>query len=64
MYKNRNEKPETGQLCLCFCPDWCSLGFQVAEWTGNKFDFPEVSNDLFDSLVIEWIPLNSYGETE
>jgi hypothetical protein len=64
MYKSRNKIPETGQLCLCKCPNWCSLGLQVAEWTGKKFDYPEVPNDEFDSLVEQWMPLNYDGEPE
>lgn len=64
MYKTRNEIPKKGQLCLCKCPEWCSLGFQVAEWTGKKFDFPEIPNDMLDSLVEEWMPLDDEGEPE
>jgi hypothetical protein len=63
-YRTREELPDTGQLCLCKCPNWCRSGFQVAEWDGVKFDFDESPNDMFDGDVIEWMPLNEYGEPE
>lgn len=64
MYKNVKEKPDRGQLCLCKCPDWCSLGFQVAEFDGRIFNYPDAANDSFNEHVEEWMPLNEDGEPE
>ncbi|HWY09700.1 MAG TPA: hypothetical protein VN026_00170 [Bacteroidia bacterium] len=50
-----------GQLCICTCPEWCSTGFQIAIWDGEKFDYPDASNDGFDSLVIGFMPLDDDG---
>ena len=46
-------------LCLCECPDWCSLGYQVAEYSQQKqrFDYDDAPNDWFDKDVTGWMIL-------
>jgi hypothetical protein len=50
-----------GQLCICQCPEWCSLGLQIAEWDGKKFDYPDSLNDEFDLYVIAFMPIDVDG---
>lgn len=52
------KKPDMGQLCICECPGWCSLGYQIAEWDGKQFIYPEQPNDDFNELVIGWMPFD------
>ncbi len=49
------------QICLCQCPDWCSEGFQVARWDGEKFDYDSSSNPEFDGKIIGFVPLDEDG---
>lgn len=60
-YKQKRISPIKDQLCLCKCPDWCILGFQIAMWNGDFFTYPELQNGDFDLSVEEWIPLNDDG---
>ena len=62
MYKGRREKPKTGQLCICRCPDWCEEGYQIATFDGEKFDYDAATNSFFDENVIAWLALNEDGE--
>ena len=55
-------KLEEGQMALCFCPEWCEIGYQVAIWDGKKFDYPDASNDNFDACVEGYLPLNEDGK--
>lgn len=57
MYKGRNENPYEGQVCICRCPNWCELGYQIAIFEDGIFDFPESPNFSFDKQVIAWKPL-------
>ena len=57
-FKGLREKPSNGQLCVCRCPDWCELGYQVATWTGTEFEYPEQPNYMFNDSVIAWLPLD------
>lgn len=51
-----------GQLALCYCPGWNELGYQVAVWQGNKFDYAEAGNDDFDKHVKAFLPMNENGK--
>jgi len=62
MYKGRTKNPVKGRMCICRCPNWCELGYQIAQWDGEKFDFPESPNPWFDRDVIAWMPLDEDGE--
>ena len=55
-------KLENGQMALCFCPDWCETRYQVAFWNGEKFDYPDATNDNFDANVEGYLPLNEDGK--
>ena len=55
-------KLEVGQMCLCYCPEWCSINYQVAIWDGKKFDYPDSPNDNFDACVDGFIRLNEDGK--
>lgn len=46
--------PKEGSLCLCMCPNWCELGYQVAVYSKGRFDYPEIPNEMFDANVIAW----------
>jgi hypothetical protein len=62
MYRGVNEMPENGQLCLCRCPHWCELGYQVAVFENGIFDYPEAPNSRFHENVIAWNPLDINGK--
>jgi len=61
MYRLRFEIPADGQLCLCRCPGWCDIGYQVARFEDDMFQYDEQSNDMFDANVIAWLPLEEDG---
>ncbi|TAJ13038.1 hypothetical protein DMA11_10250 [Marinilabiliaceae bacterium JC017] len=64
MYKGleHTNKLKREQIVLCRCPQWCDTGYQVAIWTGCKFDYPDAPNDMFHDCVIAFMPLNKDGE--
>lgn len=58
------KKPQLkrGELYLCFCPEWCTLSYQIATWEGDRFDYPDSTNDEFDNYVKSYLPLNEEGK--
>ena len=61
MYLTRNSSPKEGQLCICKCPNWNELGFQIATFKKGEFTYPEQPNDAFDKNVIAYCPINEDG---
>jgi len=61
MYLTRKSNPKEGQLCICKCPGWNKLGFQVATFQNGQFTYPEQPNDDFDKNVIAYCPINENG---
>jgi hypothetical protein len=49
-----NIKPQIGRVVICYCPEWCSSGYQIAFWNGKEFYFDEQPNDMFNDLVESW----------
>lgn len=47
-------KPPKNRVLLCYCPEWCESGYQVAEWNGKRFVYEEEPNEIFDQHVKEW----------
>ena len=47
-------KPPIDRPLLCFCPEWCELGYQAAKWSGTQFYYDEQPNELFDGYVTDW----------
>lgn len=58
----KKPKLEVGQMCLCYCPEWCTINYQVAFWDGEKFDYPDAPNDNFDNCVDGYLPLTEDGK--
>jgi len=52
------------QMCICRCPNWCESGYQIATWDGERFDYADSPNDMFDRDVVAFFPLNEDGEPE
>jgi len=52
--QDRLVEPPRTELLLCYCPEWCESGYQVAEYTGKRFYYAEQSNDMFDECVQKW----------
>lgn len=46
--------PPTYRVLLCYCPKWCSLGYQVAIWDGDRFSYEEQPNEDFSKHVVSW----------
>ena len=48
-------------LCVCECPQWNAVGFQVALHSQkNKiFDYPDSPNGDFDKNVTGWVILEA-----
>lgn len=61
MYLTRNSSPKEGQLCICKCPNWNELGYQVATFKNGEFTYPEQPNDDFDKNVIAYCSINQDG---
>ena len=57
--KYPENKPEYGDVCLCECPEWRNVGYDVAIWTGKKFDDSEMNNDMFNDCVIGFCVIDS-----
>jgi hypothetical protein len=53
-------KPKHGQMCICYCPGWCPLGYQVAKWDKrhNEFNYDDAPNPDFPEHVIAWAVFN------
>lgn len=47
-------KPPIGRAVICYCRDWCGLGYQIATWNGKEFEYIEQPNDMFDLTVTDW----------
>ena len=39
---------------ICYCPDWCDSGYQIAHHNGLEFVYDEQHNDLFSDHVEKW----------
>lgn len=61
MYLTRKSTPKEGQLCICRCPNWNELGFQIATFENGEFTYPEQPNDDFDKNVLAYCPIDEYG---
>jgi hypothetical protein len=49
--KYPENKPKKYDTCLCKCPTWRDIGFEVAYFDGNKFDDKDLNNDFLDEAV-------------
>ena len=47
-------KPPRDRVLVCYCPDWCDAGYQVAVWDGKKFKYEDQPNDNFGQHVKKW----------
>ncbi len=61
-WKPITEKPKKAQLCLCYCPEWCDSGYQVAKYNSHtkKFDYMESPNSNFHNCVIGWMAIDMF----
>lgn len=52
------------QMCICYCPEWCTEGFQIGVWDKNSqiFQAVGIKKEYFDQKVLEFCPLNNAGE--
>jgi len=64
MYKGIDEakKLNYDQLVICRCPEWNDEGYQIATWNGVEFEFSGQPNDMFNDLVIAFLPIDEEGE--
>jgi hypothetical protein len=64
MYKPVTEakKLKNNQSVVCRCPDWNGEGYQVAIWNGKEFEYSGQPNDMFNDLVIAFMPIDEEGE--
>ena len=64
MYKEikKAKKLRCEQMVVCRCPDWCSIGYQVAKWNGDEFYCDDDPNGIFNDYVIAFLPLDEDGE--
>ena len=64
MYKGLEQakKLKYNQMVICRCPNWCSLGYQVAYWNGEMFEYDDDPNGGFNDHVIAFMPLDEDGE--
>lgn len=46
--------PPLNRVLLCYCPDWCETGYQVAYFDGKKFTYSDCPNNDFSENVISW----------
>ena len=63
MYKRVEEavKLKRGQLVVCKCPEWNDEGFQIATWEGEEFEYSGQPNDMFNELVVAFLPIDGNG---
>ena len=57
MYSLKEKTPNESQLVICRCPEWNDEGYQVAIFENNEFQYTDQQNDMFNDLVIAWLPL-------
>lgn len=46
--------PPRNRPLLCYCPEWCDIGYVVATWNGKEFYYAEQVNDMFSETVEKW----------
>lgn len=47
-------EPPTDRPLIVYCPSWCATRYQVCEWDGKKFTYPEQPNEGFNDTVVSW----------
>lgn len=55
-------RPMKGRLVLCYCPEWCNSGYQVAYFDEDQggFYYDEQPNSQFNDCVEAWSLLGEY----
>ena len=63
MYKKVEEAGilDCDQLVICKCPEWNDEGFQIATWSGKEFEYSGQPNDMFNELVVAFLPIDGNG---
>lgn len=48
------EPPQNKRPLICYCPNWCDIGYQIAYWNGDEFHYEDQPNDNFNMHVEAW----------